>query len=1835
MDISGKAGVDGIVSAEHSDKCRNKVMTDLSEAEKNTQLTDVECVICNDEDATERQCAELLPKITLLPKNVKYVRYSYRAKTPTSTKVQILEFRGQYTEVFSTLDMVRYKPEPFQNHWRLKSRYLSKTTSQQAPYEKMVIALLVEDPQSPGTLLLVSELTQMLHISDVNNRPKLANPADNYRPSPVCAADPLSTMGQCHFGQFFRLEDTYQSISIAGVIAEDIDLWETCSYDFPECTKVDVSIITLKGSTALNTRVNLAVYQNERSALGFGSYLADVNAAIQVLSYQVELTELAGTKQSTVIDYNTQNSEKQEHITVFLSDQGSTGAQGISEIQSTRIPITIVAVNDDPIIHSEVLEYGVQEDTWSELKGNYLSDVDLEEEIVSSLADLEWLKASESKNVRNLITLTVSVKRGMLYLSYARNIELNFTEVKYLMTIVPWKSETFPQGDFCSLHKKEGLGSNDFNAGGGTKYRSVCSHINPQSSDCPTGVEDRCICDASSTCTRTLLVFNKSKAGWDRFRENTIEFVARSERTCGGLPRMLAPSSFSFAKDCSDCQSGKPCKTCANKNLIKCLPLNMGLLTGDLVWNPASDKALQALYPAHCSNGKKDVTETAVDIGGDCWPATPASACRCCANISHACSEDKQCAHFWDNNVHSPCGCSPGAPILEGLGTEYRPPALCGPYKDPISGAPVSSMKSGLRVVGTNCTFTGPGSDICRSALHARDGTSVAKWLEDLGVGMDGSKTISVFGPLADINRCLQGIVYKGDLHYNRLYRTPPELRDPATFRMESDDVDNLVITASDNGNSGGMQRDERQAVNVINIRVAAVNDFPEIDAPKFVSVVEDVRYLFDASKKPIVLGVDGKPDKERGGSGGPMIQCPDALERFAIYGRLVYKCMPVQILDPDHLDFDFAQKLMLLTIYAEHGVLFLDEEFLKKAGVRQANHPENLGMCANCAEATAQDNCCKCNAAVSGCSISYHQSGQKWWLDQSKRPQGLHSSGRPTFDVGNQFLAVEGTYSDINQALLGFTYLSHPNFNTRYGEKESITIEINDQGNMGEVYFRTRHLKAKHVIEVLVESVNDRPKVGRLLPVIEFVPGIYDTDPRQAVSTTEFFPLDETQNVKDGCLTMPVTSISYRSLCAPQPLDLVDRTLITTRHYRRYIDIDEDTLFIITPDILWIEDVDSHEALRIGAIAEATGRTRRYKCAGENVDQVTEDRGCFCGNPCVCGESTCACVEPSVCSDDMTPLPGDLIVELSVKNGYISLYPPPGRSYLGNMEFLTNTTALSVEECVSSENSLKAMKADFFTLSMCAEACPDQKACMQNQSRLILRTHKSSIQEALEKAYLVYSGLPDGNGPGGGLDSLRVWVSDQGMTDETYASNDALKTGAVGTISIRVVAVNDAPTIDYPTSLLLYTQGDRCTVDVNNALLPGGLSCYHEVAMRFPPGEIDIILISDWDDIDVPYGNLTLTLRIGKANAGRFQFLKAASLLLIKDLSFLVFKNDLDQVNLALAGPRNSINNGLPGIHYDTDASFIGYLPITVTADDNGNYGECSGDHDCGQAKPCLNHRTATQHQPDKRGRSSIIMDLMIGGRTQCMPDCEGLSGAQCCEKCQRLPENCGWCSGECGGKGKCMSAAPGRTNPLFATCQPNQRDGRTFGQCVVPVSNMGTVIAIVIVVFLVLALVAWRLLLWVRRRHGTTLLYLKKKHMDLYISAQRLHFGPPPEARYLEFFLLCAFLLVFILYQGNFFTVTDKTCVFTHGFYLDTANSVTLELDTCNVRFVPAHMAKGVDKLISSAKVLFSFPQNDPEITLSSDTCTGASVSQCLSACSCPISSPSTLTRVYSACF
>eukprot|EP00961_Rhodomonas_salina_P087208 1172737-Rhodomonas_salina.3 len=225
-------------------------------------------------------------------------------------------------------------------------------------------------------------------------------------------------------------------------------------------------------------------------------------------------------------------------------------------------------------------------------------------------------------------------------------------------------------------------------------------------------------------------------------QEDTVEAIASFDRTCGGIPYFTQPNNFSFAKPCSSCESGKPCLTCSERHLTKCVP-----------------------YAPNMDN--------------------PELACRCCANISQPCSVDRDCDSFFSGSM---CGCAPGSPVRPLDGDPFTPPGICGPYTDK-GGVLIRSGDYQTQWFGTPCTYVAASSATCRSAMYAHAGTSSSRRIADLAQTGDGSKIISLTGELADINRILGNLWYKPDLHYNRLYRIPPELRDPATFKIDTDDL--------------------------------------------------------------------------------------------------------------------------------------------------------------------------------------------------------------------------------------------------------------------------------------------------------------------------------------------------------------------------------------------------------------------------------------------------------------------------------------------------------------------------------------------------------------------------------------------------------------------------------------------------------------------------------------------------------------------------------------------------------------------------------------------------------------------------------------------------------------------------------------------------------------------------------------------------------------------------------------------------------------------------------------------------------------------------------------
>ncbi len=178
-------------------------------------------------------------------------------------------------------------------------------------------------------------------------------------------------------------------------------------------------------------QVGLNVYQNSRSALGFSGFLADCNAALLVLSYAVETTVLVGTASSSARYFNTQHSQQKETLTVSISDQGNTGKARVAESASVVVPVTVVAVNNPPVIRVDATELAVLEDTALLLEGLSVSDVDVEEKIVSSLASLDWMNKAEFRLTINAMSCSLRVAKGRLFLSYTSNLNVLFTRRVY------------------------------------------------------------------------------------------------------------------------------------------------------------------------------------------------------------------------------------------------------------------------------------------------------------------------------------------------------------------------------------------------------------------------------------------------------------------------------------------------------------------------------------------------------------------------------------------------------------------------------------------------------------------------------------------------------------------------------------------------------------------------------------------------------------------------------------------------------------------------------------------------------------------------------------------------------------------------------------------------------------------------------------------------------------------------------------------------------------------------------------------------------------------------------------------------------------------------------------------------------------------------------------------------------------------------------------------------------------------------------------------------------------------------------------------------------------
>ena len=1287
-----------------------------------------------------------------------------------------------------------------------------------------------------------------------------------------------------------------------------------------------------------------------------------------------------------------------------------------------------------------------------------INDVDVDEIITSTLAQRDWMNSSRYSPYLNTIEVTLSLTYGYLKIGYL---------------VAPWvQLVSTDNATFVTIRNLKYGHDNCRYIGRTTTtlpFSSVCVIQNLGTSGCVYGYEPGCSCRVDGECKMgddVALSFQKQtkdkEKSSNQFIDEFMSSIDTLDKTCGGMPFFPSPNDFSFGSSCVD----------------------------DADCSDSLDPSFKS-----CS----------------LEPSDP-RACKCCVNLSHTCTIDDDCSIF---NTGSPCGCVEDS---TGNGT-------CGPYSLVVNGeanfTELISFPSSPKVIGKSCSYRGSDVHNCKAAMYAKFGTQLSQYYQLVSKSSLGSHYVKFQAALSDANRVIDSLGYLSALHWNRLYRIPVADRDPLTFNIEEDSLDQLIIKVSDLGNSGGLQRKELSVTNSMDIRVLAVNNKPQALAPSSVLAYEDRPYVFN---------------KE------------------------------IQVADPDSQDFGYSSRLLTANLSAIHGRLYLNEDVLQDPISKiellayQTSQQEYRGLYY---DPPKYGNKCQFQGQCSDDSkdTKYGFYATAWYgVVYSPLTAGsdapTQGCGICPEDTGNKFISIRGNIEALNNALSTVTYLPDPNFNTRYGIAEQITFSINDNGALGEK--GAPSLSDSTVINVVVESVNDKPIIGRRILTSRYVRK-FDTltDAKTDAGTTvldyEVLPINK--SLDQDCFTLQPASSAYSSRC--------------NTSVRQYIDVDEDTQFFIIPQVLWINDVDANESL------EMTRGSRRYCCQDRGPE------GCICGGTCLCSTKTCTCKTPNVCDEDLTPWgAGQILVDISVVNGLLSFVPPPGRATLPttNLSFLTNTSLL-----------------DFRSGGTMA-VCTDQSKCSRNVSRLMIRSTILVLQSALEQGYLSYRGKPHFYG----TDILSVWVNDQGYTDECY--NNSLS--STETINIRVVGINNPPIIVTPSSVLVYPSDLRCYVNYNYVKTnTEGLveSCRSNIGASYVPSSTSKsqpLYVTDVDINDMPYGNLTLYLTIGlnsvtQSNAGTF-FLPS----ILENSTAWYEQYALGGLSTTVIfGTIQEVNTLLKTLVYDGDPNYRGYLPFVLFADDNFNYGECSGDHVCGYLKPvCYDPTLAGPHKFATRGTSRKIIDVMIGAPAVC--------SSTTCEACNS-EGGCGWCPGTCTQLGgACLVGSS--SGPLYEECDADS-SGRGWKQCQASSYDFSGLVKIIVGALggaILLFLFVWR---WIQRRHGTLLTYLVKKARDATITARKLNLLPPRKANYTQFFFSAAIAIVtVVILQLPVFKNSEPTCIFVSKFFLDgRTTNVDLALDNCQVNMVPASSRAFPENELQSILIKFAYT-SDPLVNLEVSTCT-----------------------------
>jgi len=1607
-------------------------------------------------------------------------------------------------------------------------------------------------------------------------------------------------------------------------------------------------------------------------------------------------------------------------VLLSLQDQGLTGADGLAKVArdpltdapGVRINITIVAVNVAPTISAAASIQVVENEMYSFSRGVLdADDGDADEVITSGLAIENWLGMQWNSPYLNKIRVTLELQgygnrkgRGLLYFdAAATQITIVSNASHFFASVVP----LFPEHDTCAawpflnrppvhacdtgssplavgkscsgpqdLQTCNVLGTGTFVLGNltqnsttvtllssirnlallasspegitmkivsgigqglsfkilsaagstvtletalgmdldatsvwsivlslphcqnvGIELSSVCvrsqgtkGQTNSAGSRCP---DVNCTCVFENTCNqdgKILLYLNRSNnnlAVQQYFQQITSSFAVY-RMTCGAMPTYRG-LNFSLGKPCSSdadcnqkkfkkCVPGISCRCCSNITAIctvnaDCQQYQSGSMCGCErgLSPPVSDKPIQY---------------------------------SCCANLSAVCTSDVQCRAF-ANDSH--CGCIMGFGICNdslGIG-------------NPCTYRGIAQQKAD----GAYLMYP---STTCQAPLYSYEGTENARIFNQLAfdsIGFkskdgvfnsQGSTRIEYYAPRRFAVIAIRSIKYLTNSpifpNYNRLYRIPERDRDPATFEIAADDYDQLYITVNDMGNSGGGIRDIQQVSALSKIVAAARNNAPFVTGPSSIVANEDVpRYIINAIRI-------NDPDESDNGFNDSLITA-------------------------DHLD----GMGFIVNLTVQHGCLFINEQFFR-TGKEYAERGTGLPILGNpqCSLVAQFGingiNACtirlkdygqpkyglhavKCEDITSGCPnsvsapcVSYLNAAQQPWCYAR---------------MCTKFLSFEGRFPDVNQVLSNITYLSDPNFNTYFGYSEQLLIEVTDNGIIGDII---NPLSSSLVIPIEVMPVNDPPVIGRL-------------QTQQCITFND-----------DGSVNFNKPNSEERVFRINNEFD--------------FIDVNENTMFTLYPDRVWIMDNDAEEAvIRSTYISECEG-----DCAAP-FDQVA---GC-------CQKQNCPNLCAKISRSSRAALPSQILVSFSVDNGYISFYPPSTRPMLSGLDFLTNLSLVDLSN--GGEIDL----------------CPVQVKCMQNQTRIWIRTKISILQNALRWGYLTFSGADNFVGN----IQLKIWVSDDGYSDVNL-TNTLIATDM---LIIQVIPVNNAPVVLAPTGtgcLCSATNGICNCGQVPPLQFSSGFRCYNNwmdfsllevnaVLCGFPnisriPNQRDSyqgfpdlgqnIQISDVDFQQDVSSYVTVELVLGRKGVGGFFLYET-----LTTVEYFQWVENDELVHLRMNGELRDINYQMTKLFLDIKPDYSGPAPIQVNVNDNkfagvctpsasidpyackrsnckNSYGESTlgeigyfickqpvagegsmysfipaGQQSCSQIDgnlPASNLRwstglwsgpfsclgcgyydpetkviTGTDEPPVLLPRLAVtnIQAVVIGASACQFPTCLSCNAAA---KYLAGPfgDGCGWCPSFCGGRGKCMIGISG---PIFEICPPDPKTGLKYRQCIPVPLNLPLILGTSIPAAHVIFALIYVFFRWVRKRHGSLSVYIRKKRFDVMHHGRNLHLVPPATASYFEFAVTVILALIIGILFGGVLETQSGPFFFQQEFYLDASNRIQFNVDNCNLRFVPTRNYPFPISAISALKIRFAYYIN-PDILLNADTCSASATFEVL---------------------